>query len=134
MRLPTIKKILREDLKDAPAWVQGIIDPFNSVAETLYQALNKNVTLGDNVACFIKEFVYTTPSTYPSGVEEFRFSSTLKTKAAGVMLMQAVDRSNYSPAIGPVYVPWVEVNGMIVLSTIQGLSASKSYDIRLLVT
>ncbi len=39
MRLPSQKKILREDLKDAPAWVNGLIGPLNAFMESVYQAL-----------------------------------------------------------------------------------------------
>ena len=133
MKLPTIKKILREDLKDAPGWINGVIDPLNSFMETLYQALNRNVTLTENVACFVKEIVYITPSSYPV-MDDIQFMSALKTKAIGVMVMQAVEKSNYQPVLDPVYVPWTEVNGSIVIKPITGLVASKTYLIRLLVS
>lgn len=133
MRLPAQKKILREDLKDAPAWINNLIDPLNNFMEGVYQALNKNVTFSENIASFIKELTYSTPSTYPV-MGDMQFVNTLKTKAVGVQLLQAVDQSNYEPAAGPVYVPWVEVNGNIVVSSIPGLSAEKKYLIRLLVT
>ncbi len=132
-RLPTIKKILREDVKDAPAWIGAIIEPFNSVAEFLYQSLNKNLTYSENLACFIKELSYKTPSTYPT-MDDVEFANDLKFKATGVQLLQAVEKSNYVPAPGPVYIPWVENNGTIVVSSITGLAASKTYLIRLLVT
>jgi hypothetical protein len=131
--LPTIKKILREDVKDAPAWISAVIEPFNSLAEFVYQSLNKNITFNDNISCFIKELSYKTPSTYPT-MADVEFTNDLKFKATGVQLLQAVDRSNYVPAAGPVYVPWVENNGTIVISSIPGLAASKTYLIRLLVS
>ena len=133
MKLPTIKKILREDLKDAPNWVSGIIDPFNSFAEAIYQAMNKNITFSENVACFIKEIVYTTPAGYPT-MDDIEFMNELKVKATGIFVMQAVERSTYVPAVGPVYVPWIEDSGSIIVSSITGLAASKTYNIRLLVS
>lgn len=133
MKLPVIKKILREDVKDAPSWIGAIIDPFNSFAETVYQALNKNITFSENVRAFIKEIVYTTPAGYPT-MDDIEFLNELKVKATGIQVLQAVDRSNYEPAAGPVYVPWVEDNGSIIVKPITGLVASKSYLIRLLVS
>lgn len=133
MRLPSQKKILREDLKDAPNWIEPLISVVNNFMENVYQALNRNITLTENVSCFIKEMVYITPSTYPT-MENVEFMSSLKTKAIGVTLLQAVDRSTYVPATGPVYVPWVEDNSNIVIYPIQGLQANKTYNIRLLVT
>lgn len=133
MKLPTQKKILREDLKEAPQWIGPMIDVLNSFMETVYQAMNKNVTFPENIASFTKEIIYNTPSTYPSGVENVEFMSQLKTKAVGVFLMQAYDRAIYTPAVGPVYVPWIEDNGSILIYPIQGLEADKSYLIRILV-
>lgn len=133
MRLPTQKKILREDLKDAPGWITGVIDPINNFMEVVYQALNKNITYSENVAAFVKELTYTTPSTYPT-MDDVEFVSVLKTKATGLQLLQIIDKATYAPPAGPVYVPWVEDNGTIVISPITGLAASKTYVVRLLVS
>lgn len=132
-KLPTQKKILREDLKDAPSWVTPLVDTVNSFMETIYQTLNKNVTLSENVACFIKELVYKTPSTYPV-MENIEFINQLKTKPIGVQLLQAVDRQTYQPVLTAVYVPWVSNNDSIVISPIVGLAADKTYIIRLLIS
>lgn len=130
MKLPPIKKIMREDLKDAPGWVTGIIDPFNSFAEAVYQTLNKNVD-SNNLASVIKEITYKTASTYPSNQEKTSFTNPLKTRMQGVKVIFAVDKSDYKPAPGPVYAPAVEVNGNIEISTITGLEAGKTYLIRI---
>ncbi len=133
MKLPVVKRILREDLKGAPDWVNFIIDPFNSFADTIYQALNKNITLSENVRCFIKEITYKTTSAYPVA-DDIQFMNDLKVKATGVQVLQAVDRSDYTPAPGPVYAPWTEDNGNIIIRSITGLEASKLYTIRLLIS
>ncbi len=132
-KLPTIKKILREDVKDAPEWISAVIEPFNSLAEFVYQSLNRNLTFRDNVACFVKELTYKTPSTYPT-MDDVQFTNELKVKATGVELLQAIEKSTYIPAAGPVYIPWVENNGLIVVSSVPGLAASKTYLIRLLIS
>lgn len=133
MKLPNVKKILREDLKDAPSWVNGIIDPINSFMENIYQGMNKNLTFSENIASFIKEISYQTPSTYPT-MEDYQFMSTLKTKAVGVQLLQVYDKATYLPPPGPVYIPWIDDNGTIILKAITGLQADKTYILRLLVS
>lgn len=133
MKLPFIKKILREDLKDAPAWISNVIEPMNSFMESVYQTLNRNITFTENFFSFVKEITYTTPSTYPSGVDDIQFMNSLKSKASGVIVAQAYEKSSYIPAAGPVYAPWVENNSNIIISTITGLEASKTYLIRLIV-
>lgn len=131
MRLPTQKRVLKEDLKDAPPWVDNLIQPLNAFMGNVYQCLNRNVTFQDNLASFIYTLTYTTPSTYPSGVETVEFVNQLKTKPIGVLVLQAYNKSNYVAAPGPVYVPWIEVNNSINVGTITGLEASKSYLVRL---
>lgn len=132
MKLPSQIKILREDVKGAPEWVDRLIGPFNSLAETIYQAMNRNLTFSENIACFLKEITYKTTSAYPVA-ENITFTNALRTKAVGCWVVQAYDRSNYEPAPGPCYVPWVENNGTIVVGPITGLQASKIYTIRLIV-
>lgn len=133
MKLPQTKKILREDVKDAPPWIGAIIDPVNSFMENVYQALNKSITFSENIRCFIKEITYKTTSTYPVEAQ-VSFANELKVKATGVLVLQAVERTTYTPAPGPVYVPWVEDNGQILVRSITGLEASKTYTIRLLIS
>lgn len=133
MKLPNQKKILREDLKGAPDWINPLIGTLNSFMETVYQALNHNITLQENVNSFVKEITYKTPSTYPTGVDTVTFISTLKTKPIGVQLLQVYDKATYTPPPGPVFIPWVEDNGNIVIYPITGLEADKTYLIRILV-
>lgn len=133
MKLPPQKKILREDLKEAPQWINGVIEPINSFMESVYQAMNHNMTLQENVASQVKEISYTTPASYPSGVANVEFQSTLRTKPIGVQILQAYDKATYVPAPGPVYVPWVEDGGTVIIYPIKGLEASKTYLIRLVI-
>lgn len=133
MRLPTQKKVLKEDLKEAPPWVDNLIQPINTFMENVYQCLNKNVTFYDNIASFIYTVTYKTPVSYPADVDVVEFLNQLKTKPIGVIVLQVYDKANYEPAAGPVYVPWVENNGSITLGTITGLEAEKSYLVRLAV-
>ena len=133
MKIPPTKKILREDLKDAPKWVSGIIEPVNNFMESAYQIFNKNITDADNIACQIKELSYKTTSAYPAA-DIMEFQSTLKGRATGVQLLQALDKATQTPAAGPVYVPWYDDNGVIKIYAITGLAASKTYLIRLRIT
>jgi hypothetical protein len=132
MKLPTIKKIMREDLKNAPDWVGRLIDPVNSFMESVYTALNKNITLYDNISSFIKEVTYRTPSTYPTGVDNISFLNELRSRATGVVILQAFDNATYTPvSIGNI--AWIEDASGIVIYPVTGLQPSKTYTIRLAV-
>jgi len=132
MRLPASKKVLREDVKGAPSWIIPLIDTLNGFMETIYQAMNFNITFTENISCQIKEITYITPSTYPVGVDAVEFTSSLRIRSSGLWLLQAVEKQTYLPPAGPVYIPWTENAGMITIGTIAGLAASKTYTIRLL--
>jgi len=132
MKLPNVQKILREDVKEAPSWLGSMLDPINNFMQIIYQALSKNISLQDNIACQVKELTYITPSTYPT-MSNISFPSTLKPKAPALMLMQIVNKSTYIPVLTAVYVPWIEENGQIIVYPIVGLAASTTYNVRLVV-
>ena len=100
---------------------------------TVYQCLSKNVSLNDNISCQVKEFTYTTLSTYPSGQPNLTIASALKSKATGLMLMQAIKKDDYTPVLSTVYIPWVENSGNIIIYPINGLAISTSYTIRIVI-
>jgi hypothetical protein len=133
MKLPSLKKILIEDLKGAPDWVRPMIDVLNSFMETVYQALNRNITFEENIGCFIKEITYKTPAAYPT-MDPVYFQNDLRVRATGLQVLQVYDKSNYTPPVGPIYVPWIEANGRIAVYPITGLVAEKTYIVRLLIS
>jgi len=133
MKIPSLKKILREDIPDAPDWITSVTSPINTFMEYMYQAMNKNISDADNIACTVREILYTTPSTYPT-MDTIEFQSGLKVKATGVTLLQIYQRNNYTPPTSAVYIPWVEDNGVIIIYPITGLLASTTYVLRVRVS
>lgn len=131
MKLPIQKKILREDLKDAPDWVDGLIGPLNNFMETIYQMSNKNID-ETNLQSMIKEVTITTPSTYPT-MDPIKFQNTLKVRASGCVILQVIEKTTYLP-VATQNPAWIENNGQIVISSVPGLAASKTYIIRFRVT
>jgi len=130
MKIPSLKRILREDLKEAPSWIEGVIAPINSFMEYIYQAMNKNISYADNIACTIREFTYITPSTYPT-MDNVEFLTGLKVKATDARIMQILDKDTFMPVLNATSLPWYEDNGTIIISAIPGLTASKSYIVRI---
>lgn len=135
-KLPNIKRIMREEFKEAPTWIERLLSPINTFFESVYEALNRNITFKDNINCQIKELSFATGSAYDGTTAHFTavtFLSTLKRKAEGLILLQITqDADNYAPIEGDVFVNWIDVNGEIKISLIRGLSASKSYKLRVL--
>lgn len=133
-KLPSIKRVLREDVKEAPNWIERILLPMNTFFESVYQALNKNITFTENIACQVKDIKFTTSSTYSSGdFEPLKFVSTLRVKASGLILLQIFeDAGSYVPMTQGVHLDWVEINGTININHISGLDNSKTYYLKVL--
>jgi hypothetical protein len=97
-KLPNIQRILREDIPDAPAWIDKVITPVNNAFEALYSALAGNVTLADNLTVQVKTLTInttadygtgsttTTPPVKTLGFEQVKFARTLKNRATQLWL------------------------------------------------
>lgn len=132
MKLPIQKKILREDLPGAPDWVIQLIGPINNFMETIYQALNKNID-ETNLLSLVKDVTVVIPSTYPTSMTTIKFQNTLKVRATGCVILQVLDKATYLP-VATSNPAWVDNNGTIEISHIDGLTAGKTYIIRFRVT
>ena len=135
-KLPTLNRILKEDIKEAPNWIDKVIYPINLFCETIYSALNKNITFQDNIASQIKEVTFKTASTYVSNsdFEVVNFLNSLKTRAMGCQILQITEvTGNYIPIKEPVSLDWTEVNGSINIHFVSGLKDNTTYNLRILV-
>lgn len=139
-KLPTQKRILREDIKEAPSWIEKLLYPINSFMELVYSALNKNITFEDNISSSQKTLTFLTLSTYSSatpkveGFDPLTFNHNLKYKPSTVILQQiVVSEDLYEVITDPVTIQWQEINGVIYITYITGLKDFKSYTVRFLV-
>lgn len=134
-KLPSVNKIAKEALKDAPSWVDGLIGPINSFFETIYYAFNKNLTFEDNFIAQIVELTFTTPATYVPDQDfpDLTFRRTFFSKAQGLLIMSITQvESNYTPITNATSLQWEDMNGTIKIYYVAGLADSKTYKIRLL--
>lgn len=135
-KLPTTNKILREDLKEAPAWIEKLLYPLNRFFEDVYNALSNKLTFEENFVAAFKEITFTTQSGYVGTAATFtqiEFPRPLKVKPKGLLPVQVTrNEDNYTAVEGGVHVDWRDDNGVIKIACITGLVASKNYTIRLL--
>ncbi len=135
--LPSIKLISREDLKEAPSWIERLLSPLNSFMAAVYENLNRGLTFRQNIRCNIKEVRFATPSNYvaASGFTEIVFATGLRVKADGVILLQLyqtdVARTEFITLATSF--DWIELEGEIHVRFIAGLDDSHSYFARFLV-
>lgn len=132
-KLPTQKYISREDLKEAPAWIERLLYPINSFMQSVAQALQKNLTFEENIACAVKEYRFQTPATYPTDMPFIRFSTDMKRKPRGLILLKVGLYAAEAEPTGEATVSWAESEGVVTITAISGLAASKDYIARFLV-
>jgi hypothetical protein len=132
--LPTVKSIRREDIgPEAPAWVDNLLGPLTTFMEAIYSALNRQLTLQENIACTIRDFSFTTSSTYNTGdFTAINFPSGLRTKPIGCMILQ-ITNANASVITSAVSLSWEDLSGNIKINYVSGLANSNQYNMRLLV-
>lgn len=100
--------------------------------ESVYQALNRNIALEENIVSQVRELPINTTASYPV-MDAIEFQSSLRTKALGVLPMQTYEKFTYVPPTGAVTINWTQNNDTIKIYNVTGLVASKSYILRVLV-
>lgn len=127
--LPAIKKITRADLgKDAPDWIDNLLQPLNAFIEQIYTSFNRNITLPENVASQIISVEINTTANYSTGeFPSINFKRTLAKKTNLLLIGKAVESQN-SLFLTGVFPTWDDNNGNISIKYISGLSNSKTYN------
>lgn len=135
-KLPSQKRISREDLSEADSWIVRLLNPLNSFMESIYYALNRNLTFKDNIQSRVYEFSFSTASDYTSNntFSEINVSKGFKEKANGVLILQIYEKDKqYDPITESISIDWIEINQNIRIKFISGLDDSKNYVCRILI-
>lgn len=138
-QLPLIKKILREDLQEAPPWIDGLLYPLNTFMEGVYYALDRELTFEDNINSAVRALKFTTRSDYTSasptkdGFVEQKVANPLRGTPQGVTICKITDLTNYAVITNPVSCYWEYLNGEIRVKYITGLANSTKYTINILI-
>lgn len=133
-QLPPYRRIGLEDVKGAPSWIEGLINVLNNFMETVYGALNRNLSFSENFRAEFKSFTLTAGVT--ADLNKFRFTTALKQKPTGVIPMQVYELGgNYVVLTAPLSIPsWRWESGQIIIESISGLTSTKQYSVTVLVT
>jgi hypothetical protein len=137
-KLPSIKRIVKEDIQDAPEWIDQLISPLNTFMEEVYFALDNQLSIGDNIRGSLTKITVRTLSTYGNtpvtdNWEVVNINNPIGVRPQIVSVGQVTDLNTFLPVIDPVGVAWDFLNGIIRLKYISGLEPSKKYEINLLI-
>jgi hypothetical protein len=135
MKLPSIRRIRREDLKDAPDWISLLLYPLNIFMDTLYGGLDRGLTFQENIRSTIKTLELSTPADYATGdFDRTIFDPGLRVQPIGCLLIKIVQVGDNDPLILEPTVPqWALHPEGIQIRYISGLAPSTRYTATFLV-
>ena len=127
-QLPSIKLISREDLgPDAPEWIDKLLYPINLFMQSVYQALNKQLTDANTRS---QSRSFTLIGGVAAADNVYAFQTEYLTTPAEVVLqkIERTDGANEVFAAAP-YVSWNYRNGTFNVLGITGLTTGVRYNV-----
>lgn len=124
MKLPVIQQLNRQDFPEAPAWISKVLYPIQLFFTIVYGALNKQLTLQDNLSCVIKQFSIVAGPLDTDNT--FTFNCDLKRLPVELNAFCTNADNNYAPVYPQV--SWNFINNQIVINGIKGLTDTFKYN------
>lgn len=125
--LPTIKRLSREDIREAPSWVERLIYPLNLFFDSVYTALNKNLTFKENFIAQIQTFEILAGASPADNVAQFAL--TMPVIPRNLLLGNVTLRAgNYTPVAAAVHIDWNIETSVVYINAVTGLIAGQTYD------
>lgn len=131
MKLQSFRRLFTKDYKkDYQDLIESLSVSLNNGIESLYTALNNNVTLRDNMKASIKDV---TVSVDASGkpVNATSFALDFSGQIDGVMVLSAFNQTNANiyPTTAP-FISYTQSTDSIIINNITGLQPGNTYLIR----
>lgn len=132
-KLPIGDRLSREDFQDVPKEFEPILErllfQLNNFLTTVYDALNKNLSIPDNIIGQYKSFQITAGALASNNT--FTFTHTLKVKPTGVTIVAMTQVAGvYTPITAAFSCSWhLDKNNLIVIDAIPGLTNGQKYNI-----
>ena len=128
MKLTFLKRFLVEDFPSQQAWIGELLNPLNQAFEQLSQAMNKSLTIADNLDAETQEITFT-------GSDTVTFKVLTKNRPKGVIVSNFVTVSGAAPtaAVQPVWSYNSTEQTVTINSWFGGLSSTAKYRVTLFV-
>lgn len=133
MRLPSFRWLLKTDYEEQyDKLIETMSKSLNYGIDALYQALNKQLTLRDNIKCTVKDITLKVDA---SGIPITRtsFILDLTGKLDGTQVILAINQTNSQvyPS-GGIFISFSQNDKIVTITNITGLTPNDVYLIRLI--
>lgn len=131
MKMPSFKRLYTSDFaQDDRALIDKLSFYFNNGIESLYNALNSNLNITDNLAAVTRDFeVSVLASGVPTITTSFGVDGTRR--VLGLEILKLTNNTNAAgfPSGSP-FITWEQNTAVVLIKHITGLSVGNSYTIR----
>ena len=131
MQLPSVKRLVKTDFDQTyQDFVDKLAFVLNSDIESLFNAMNNNISLNDNVNCAVKDFTVKVNAT-GTPINGINLPLSLTSKILGVTVLMAnnLDNAGVYPT-SAVFLSWSQNSNNIIINNITGLQPNTNYQIR----
>lgn len=135
MPLPSVRRIDRSSLKEAPSWIEALLTPLNSFMQSVYALLDGGLTIGANVQGQFRSIGFTTPADYASGgFERLVISNPLRNPATCVIIAKISEATSADPLLtSATSVQWSPDPDGVKIRYVAGLQADTRYSATFLI-
>jgi hypothetical protein len=127
-KLPPVKRLSVEDFnKDDQPLMEKLLEPLNMYLESVYYALNKNITFTDNIASQVQTVTVTAP------VTDLTIANTLGAPCKGILVVNATNIDQPTERLAtPPFVQFTNTTQGIKLTNVTGLTSGKKYELTII--
>lgn len=133
MKLPSFRRIITTDFEqEFQKLVESIGSNINDSFNTVYSALNKRLTLQDNIMCTVREINVTVDSNgNPTAPSTFNLD-VQNTQIIGIVVLRVENLTNSTlyPTNAP-FISYSQTGNIVRINNITGLQANNLYRIKL---
>lgn len=130
MKFPTFKRIYKTDYpSEQQALVDKLSETINNGFEVVYNAMSRNVNLGDNVACTVKILTVKVDSSgTPSSSLSFKIDTVGQIK--GIQVIKAENLTDSSIYVDSTpFLSYTQDNTTVTVNNIKGLPANNTFSL-----
>ena len=125
--LPDSRRLNREDLQDAPAWVDPMLTVINAFMDSVYNIMNRNISLTQNLNIQIATINIETDSN--GDIKPIRLKTSIRGKVVGISTIRVVSTDlTVSPTIY-----FTQNEDILLISNIASLNNNEKYRIIILI-